>query len=157
MTNDAGTVVYGASGGGIASGLSPQGKVLWTKNLTLARSTMAAVTTDGYVLLASGNRNEGMIKIEPATGTVVWSSETHQSPSQAAAIVLDARGVALLPTDAGITSTDPAGNSTACTIQLGPSRPGHGPPGFNSLGSVAIASDGVLLMLSNNGSLVLLA
>ena len=63
-----GTVIYGASGGGVARAVSAEGKQLWETNLQIFASTMGAITADGeHVLLANGS---GLGKIEIKTG--VW-------------------------------------------------------------------------------------
>jgi outer membrane protein assembly factor BamB len=138
-----GTVIYGASGGGVARAVSAEGKQLWEADLQLFASTMGAITTDGeHVLLANAS---GLAKIEIKTGATVWSSK-QEGRIAAAAIVLDSDGRAYVPNGHGISFTSPDGlNTTNCDI-TDPSG-----SGFNSLVSLTLAADGMVLQLSIHG------
>ena len=138
-----GTVVYGASGGGVARALQGEGgKVLWAHNLSLFGSTMGAITADGaHVILAN---HSGLGKLSVRTGEVVWSS-AHESNIQSAAIVLDAAGTAWVTQGHGVSMTDAHGNTTNCDI----ADPDGS--GYNSLVAATIAADGVLLQLTIHG------
>jgi outer membrane protein assembly factor BamB len=142
------TVVYGASGGGMANAVSADGKLIWSANLTQLASTMAASTTDGHVLLNSGNTPKCQTcsflnKIDPTTGNIVWTSQLHDRNIQAAAITVDAAGTAWIPSGHGLIFTNTEGNSTMCS-DIG---------GGNSMGSLTIPIDGVVLQLTQHGGL----
>lgn len=98
-----GTVIYGASGGGLATAVSAAGKILWAKNMTTFHSTMGAITADGqHVLLVSGNTpgcgSDKVSKLAITTGEEVWPYKTGPGCGvgsvNAAALTIDASGTA---------------------------------------------------------------
>jgi outer membrane protein assembly factor BamB len=98
-----GTVIYGASGGGLAMALSVKGDILWTKNMTTFHSTMGAITSDGeHVLLVSGPTqgcgSDKVSKLVINTGEEVWPYKTGPGCGvgnvQSAALTIDASGTA---------------------------------------------------------------
>ena len=98
-----GTVIYGASGGGLATAVSAAGKILWAKNMTTFHSTMGAITADGqHVLLVSGNTpgcgSDRVSKLAITTGEEVWPYKTGPGCGvgsvNAAALTIDASGTA---------------------------------------------------------------
>jgi hypothetical protein len=141
----------------MATAMSPAGAVLWSKNTTYFASTMAAVTADGHVLLISEDKGAFLNKVEPATGNIVgWSAheEVHDGAPikledtnvQAAAITVDASGMAWIPSGHGVTMVTNEGNVTSCGIDA-----------MNSIGSVSLPADGVLLQLNIHGMLLAMA
>ena len=98
-----GIVVYGASGGGLATAVSATGNILWTKNMSTFHSTMGAITSDGkHVLLVSGSTqgcsSDKVSKLVINTGEEVWPNETGPGCGvgnvNAAALTIDAAGTA---------------------------------------------------------------
>jgi outer membrane protein assembly factor BamB len=138
-----GTVIYGASGGGIARAVSSVGKQLWELDLGLFASTMGAITHDGnHVLLANSS---GLCKVEIATGSAVWTSD-HESRIASAGIAVDSTGVAFVPNGHGISYTKSDGsNTTNCDL------PDPSGSGYNSMVQLTIAGDGMILQLSIHG------
>lgn len=141
-----GTVVYGASRGGVARAISVEGRELWNASLGVFASTMGAITDDGkHVLLVS---KTGLAKVEIATGNVVWNS-ARGGNVQSAAIVIDAASVVWATTGHGVDMTDGTGNTTNCDIRADI----HDGSGFSSIGAATLAADGVILQLSIHGML----
>ena len=130
----------------VCSTCSRRASVLWSHNLTDFHSVMGAITADGHVLLAGGplpgstQRGSFLHKLDPATGHALWSAPFAEST--AAAVALDASGSAWVQTNNGLAMVTAQGNTTWCPDT-----------GKQSLGSVAIPADGLLLVPEVYGGL----